>query len=224
MQLLDMVQSPLLPKDVVSHLLLQPLCELVCSGSLAQCKEILQAGQKYKALIYWLTHTPKIARVWWACSPAWWGVWRVFAGQRGGEEFSRWKVVAAEFLSYTSSSQNWQRWQLCSMTWWFPVRSQLDWPSWLALFCFLLSDLASFYAGDFDLETLSCCWFCLNNPISVTSTFLPVCRQLFLSSLSPGYAAVPYESRALDAWYADTWTALCVCVRVCTCVLANSTS
>lgn len=84
------------------------------------------------------------------------------------------------------------------------------------MFWFLLLDLASFYADDFDLETLSYCWFCLNNPtLSVNFSFLPVCRQVFLRSLSPGYAAVPYQSRAFDAWYTDTWTAVCKYVPVC---------
>lgn len=63
MKPLDTVQSPLLPKDVVSHPLSWPLFELVCSGSLAQCKETLQARQNYKAVVYWLTHPSKIARV-----------------------------------------------------------------------------------------------------------------------------------------------------------------
>ena len=42
------------------------LSRFVQDQLLAQCKETLQEGQKYEVVIYWLTHTPKTARVWWA--------------------------------------------------------------------------------------------------------------------------------------------------------------
>lgn len=150
----------------------------------------------------------------WACSPPWWGIWRVFAGRTGGEEFPCWKVVAAELLSYTSSSQNRQPRRPRLMTWWFPVRSQLDWPSGLPFFCFVLfSSLGSCI--------FPCWWLWPWNfeLLQILSQQSDLCNIPFLTRPQPAFWAtwgqVRYQSRALDAWSADARAAAYVRARAC---------
>lgn len=66
---------------------------------------------------------------------------------------------------------------------------------------FLAVGFYKFHGGAFPIEFLSCIWAHLNRATSASNfTFLislQTFSQLFLSSLSKGYAAVSYQSRAL---------------------------